>query len=436
MEEGTIIIIEKKNKKGFFAKVSFTKKNGKLGELPITALKVTDDSYNGTKCKFVRERGMVIKLFTLDGTPLFDLTDQQATNHPKAKQKPQRREFRGHQQRPDSVRIADSFAPAHTFLPKDTQEALSSYRNPDNFSLKLDKAARFDQRMGKFQFYKRDRRDENYEIKANFGEIDFNQLAERELTNAKGLLSANQVHSIDLKLDGRMVHGLGIESVYETSLTLHQTYGIPYIPASSIKGLVRSWIISEVFGLPERAGAQKDFPLLNAEFRALSQSELFCKLFGCPSEVQARTFEDGKPVFKKDKKGKETSVYEKDKAIPVALKDDEGQSYANRGDLIFFDAYPLHTPVIEFEVMNPHYGPYYSDKDAKTPPADYHNPIPIHFITVAQTSFRFIVGSRNQESLIQLLGNKTIFEHLQQALQNHGIGAKTAVGYGYMKKQT
>ena len=45
-----------------------------------------------------------------------------------------------------------------------------------------------------------------------------------------------------------MVVGLGGESVYETSITLHHIYGIPYIPASSIKGVVRSWIITEVFG--------------------------------------------------------------------------------------------------------------------------------------------------------------------------------------------
>ncbi len=45
-----------------------------------------------------------------------------------------------------------------------------------------------------------------------------------------------------------MIVGLGNESVYDTSMTLHHMYGIPFIPASAIKGVIRSWIIAEMFG--------------------------------------------------------------------------------------------------------------------------------------------------------------------------------------------
>jgi CRISPR-associated protein Cmr6 len=40
---------------------------------------------------------------------------------------------------------------------------------------------------------------------------------------------------------GRMVIGLGSESVLETSVTLHRTYGVPYIPGSALKGLAASF---------------------------------------------------------------------------------------------------------------------------------------------------------------------------------------------------
>src|SRR5690349_9354004 len=39
------------------------------------------------------------------------------------------------------------------------------------------------------------------------------------------------------EVTGRMVLGTGAESVLETAVTLHHTYGAPYIPGSALKGL-------------------------------------------------------------------------------------------------------------------------------------------------------------------------------------------------------
>ncbi|HMW03385.1 MAG TPA: type III-B CRISPR module RAMP protein Cmr6, partial [Acidobacteriota bacterium] len=39
------------------------------------------------------------------------------------------------------------------------------------------------------------------------------------------------------EVKGRMVVGLGAESVLETSIALHRTYGVPVIPGSALKGL-------------------------------------------------------------------------------------------------------------------------------------------------------------------------------------------------------
>ncbi|MFN3267124.1 MAG: type III-B CRISPR module RAMP protein Cmr6 [Deinococcales bacterium] len=40
---------------------------------------------------------------------------------------------------------------------------------------------------------------------------------------------------------GRMVVGLGSESVWENSLSIHRTYGVPFIPGSALKGLCSSY---------------------------------------------------------------------------------------------------------------------------------------------------------------------------------------------------
>lgn len=39
------------------------------------------------------------------------------------------------------------------------------------------------------------------------------------------------------KAQGRLLIGTGNESVLETAVTLHRTYGVPYIPGSALKGL-------------------------------------------------------------------------------------------------------------------------------------------------------------------------------------------------------
>jgi CRISPR-associated protein Cmr6 len=45
----------------------------------------------------------------------------------------------------------------------------------------------------------------------------------------------------EAEVQGRMVIGLGEESVLETSVALHHTYGVPYIPGSALKGLAASF---------------------------------------------------------------------------------------------------------------------------------------------------------------------------------------------------
>ncbi len=387
MEKGTLYIEKTKSGK-LIAWIGFVKSDGKSARIDVTfwAPKEEDiHKYNNTSCEFLREKGTLIKVRTQDGV-LYEKSPTPAMP-------------RSGNLNMGGNSIQDSYDPVLTLLPADTKETLRRI-NPDdiNFALKWQKAARYveDQssEKNKFMFFKRERKGENFEIRANFDTIDFKQIAHRELSNAKAILGDNYIREAVFRTQWRLVQGLGHESVYETSMTLHHIYGIPYIPATSLKGVIRNWIIETTY--------------YGREEEALVDPR-FCDWFGCPAELVIDT-----------KQGK--------KRYPSYYKE------ARRGALVFFDAYPIEPPRLRTDVMNPHYAPYYSDKTGKTPPADYHQPIPVFFLTVEETPFQFMVGSRKTETLNQTLRNgMTIFDCLKYALTEHGIGAKTSVGYGYMK---
>lgn len=295
-------------------------------------------------------------------------------------------------------------------IPKDTY--FLENKVISNFSLFLNKFAVFNQ--DKFKNYQRgEKGKKDIDVsKFEFSKYKLPELIKSINEKQKSLLSIYEddfIKSIDLKTSWRMAVGLGNESVYETSMTLHHIYGIPYIPASSVKGVVRSWIITEYFR------KETEEP---AEYWAL-QDEMFCRIFGTSKETKIE-----------NSNGKKFTVIS-------PLKNKEGKPTEHIGEIIFFDAFPLDEPKIEVDVMNPHYRDWYDSpkKDNKLyiPPTDYLNPSPVFFLTVANTRFRFMIASKKEPLENYKIGDKNIVEWLKDALTQHGIGAKTAVGYGIMK---
>lgn len=97
------------------------------------------------------------------------------------------------------------------------------------------------------------------------------------------------------------------------------------------------------------------------------------------------------------------------------------------GRVIFLDALPADSESfkLEVDIMNPHYLNYYQGDE---PPADWQDPTPIPFLVIGKdTRFTFRLLSR-YESLLQRAE-----EWLRYALKKIGIGAKTAVGYGFFR---
>lgn len=297
----------------------------------------------------------------------------------------------------------------------------------DNFNLKFNKFARWnsEQRPDRnpFSFFQTYRGNLEYEIKANFGNLDFAGLTKRSVNQAKQLCGKDRYRVLELAVDWRLIAGLGTASIYETSLCLHHIYGIPYLPASGIKGVLRSWVVRALFGESAAPEEEKNAPLANAEFRAL-MNKSFCTAFGCPATAKKVEFDrDGNP--KKDPKGNYRT-----QTFDVAVKDKDGKGQARQGALMLWDAFPVSTPQLKTDVMNPHYGQYYGKGEA---PVDYDRPIPIPFLTVENTRFRFIIGVRNGQWADWKIKDQTMDLWLKDALENHGLGAKTAVGYGYFQ---
>jgi CRISPR-associated protein Cmr6 len=195
------------------------------------------------------------------------------------------------------------------------------------------------------------------------------------------LVEACGGRSITLSADWHFATGLGNPHPVENGFLFHPTLAAPYLPGSSVKGLVRSW-------LEQQLGEQ-------AEARAL-----FHRLFGS-----------------------------EDKNPSQCVKDTQA------GDVIFFDALPVMPATLVLDVMTPHMGGWYEKggtpdaSQAANQPADWHDPIPVPFLAAKELVLRFSVAPRkacdDAEDLIAL-----VLKALRSALYHAGAGAKTAAGYG------
>ena len=117
---------------------------------------------------------------------------------------------------------------------------------------------------------------------------------------------------------GRIAIGMGNESVLETAITLHRTYGVPYLPGSALKGLAASYA-NQRLGNDWQEG-----------------SRAYVTLFGNTDQAGYVTFFDAYPL-------------------------------AGQGQLVYPDIMAIHHPK------------YYQQGDA--PPADWDDPSLVPFLS-------------------------------------------------------
>lgn len=404
--------------------------------MPLSYVVFTDTSFNGKECEYTTDAKGLFMAIIVEGkqvwsrspAPTATINRGQTTNN--------------------NSTYNDSYSLPDTFLPQDVRN--KDLPDIDNFALKLQKAARYEpgkEGSYKFLFFKNDQRNRiHFEIRANYGHLtdNFGKLCQRQSQQVERLFPNNST-KISLQLQWRMALGLGGESIYETNMTLHHLYGIPYLPSSSIKGVLRSWVISQIFAQPESVpDYEKDYPLVNAEFRAITESKLFCTIFGCPKDIKKVKFKGGKPEMKKNEKREDKRVYDDSESSALGGE--------HQGTVTFFDGIPNIAPVIKTDVMNVHYKDWYKDIGYSAP-TDTQRTNPVLFLTVSndnnlkfqthvavskKITLKEIVGDHQQFLIVsELNGDSSLLDlvkhWLTQALTQHGIGAKTAVGYGYMQ---
>lgn len=378
-----------KNKKGKFqvTLIRFNEKKGKDVPEVFSGVQMKDDIHNGKNVIVERDSEndrRILKIFLDNEDKLLIYSRDEGEVNKKLKKKDGKKGKRNSENKSKS-KLKDSYNSSIVMIPNDSKKVLRGIGDVDNFNLKLNKFARheIEDRKTKFKFFE----SKNYSIRPNFGEFENSKNIEILHKRQQGQISNLKLKEIKFEGDSqwRIIVGLGHESVYETNISLHHIYGIPYIPASSIKGLVRSTIIIEEFDSDEEAAFKDDG---------------FVQIFGDTD---------------------------------------------HKGSFVYFDAFPLNIKPenVVVDIMNPHFGKYYNSKVEF--PADYLNPVPIPFFALQDVNFLFRVGIHPSKNNI-IEGNRDIevkgkFENelpydvikkwLSKSLKEQGIGAKSSVGYGF-----
>lgn len=217
------------------------------------------------------------------------------------------------------------------------------------------------------------------------------------------------IYKVSLTTSNRLVVGLGSTSVLESSIKLHHIYGVPYIPSSAIKGVLRAYKMWELSDWNLELFKAFEFAISLVYEKCKSPDTEFSKKL---NEINSKELNSEQRVLieKKDE------IIKKKNELFNFLSIFGSQSV--KGSLIVFDAFPEIFKGFDIDIMNPHYPEYYQGNE---PPADWQNPTPIKFLAIPKgTRFNFYFLNP--------------YEHLETDLKNalsvFGIGAKTSLGYG------
>jgi CRISPR-associated protein Cmr6 len=179
---------------------------------------------------------------------------------------------------------------------------------------------------------------------------------------------------------GRLVVGLGAKGSLETGLTLHRTWGVPFLPGSALKGLAAA----AAHHLAKDDAWRKGGESHKALFGTTDES-------GCVNFLDALWIPEGA------------------RELPIWL-----------------------------DTMTVHHKEYY--EGAKDPggkivePSDMDSPVPIPFATVAHIEkrpARFLVALESEPEA-ETTWRRAASHWLEQGLAELGLGAKTNAGYGRM----
>lgn len=219
--------------------------------------------------------------------------------------------------------------------------------------------------------------------------------------------------------------GLGNEHPTENGFAFLNPYGLPYLPGSGVKGVLR----------------QAARELASGQWDEIHGQNCWSDETCYPLLI------DDKPVLDSKKQPVVLSMLD----VLFGRDTPSGESDHVRGALIFWDVIPQIAPQdrnkpdqisLAVEIMTPHQGHYYQDKPqaGSTSPHESGQPTPISFLTVPPGSgFTFHVTCDLNRLAPDLAREgrwkKLLAAAFEHAFQWLGFGAKTAVGYGAMASE-
>lgn len=186
----------------------------------------------------------------------------------------------------------------------------------------------------------------------------------------KDMLRHIQAQSVELVTQSRMIVGIGEASVRDIGIMLHHTYGVPFIPGSSLKGLAAAYARK----LPE-------WDVISESYRTL---------FGDARQSGAVDFLDA-----------------------IWIPDEQTQ--------------PLSV-----DIVNVHYQSYYThfskgDNEQEIQRMFMEAPVPNYFVCV-QPKVKLLVAVTGPQAWAEVA-----LKLLMLATDEIGIGAKTNAGYGRLR---
>lgn len=207
------------------------------------------------------------------------------------------------------------------------------------------------------------------------GEVGDRQLLKEHAGRQQRL--AKQLGGRILELENRsaFVTGLGQAHPVENGFLWHPGLGVPFLPGSGVKGVLRSWLSMEG---PKLVTALTD--------AARTGDADLDRLLGRPDRV---------------------------------------------GVIDLLPLLPSRPVRLQADLVNPHYRPYQRG-DARAEPADWHDPVPSFFLAVTPRCFwqlAVVPGRHAREGDLD-----QVETWLTQAVDWIGFGAKTAVGYGRFRR--
>lgn len=226
------------------------------------------------------------------------------------------------------------------------------------------------------------------------------------------------------------VTGMGNEHPLENGFSFLNPYGLPYLPGSSIKGVLRrateelihtdwfsgegKWSLMDIihlFGLETLHTGNEWYQGFNVDNAHIEKYLRF--IAPNQSDQQLKNILASKS--------------------PI-LELVRSSNLSARGVLNFWDCYPSGYRELEFDIMTPHQTDYYQKKRE---PHDSESPNPIRFLTIppgSQFTFHISLSSDACQIREYMPGNwqEIIEKAFEHAFHWLGFGAKTAVGYGTM----